>query len=480
MLAATAAMTVTAFAQNEEIHVYRSDATKMTTVKAADIVSFTHEDGTAATGFNNVVIKTTDGATTEIAISAIDSVQVSATGLPEVYVTLTDPQYADLTDLITSLGKSYVYQANLRIDGNGMIADMPEQHVEFRGRGNSTWNMPKKPYRFKMDSKASLGGMKKAKTFALIANWIDNTLMRNTVALWVANWLEMPYANHCVPVKVYLNGNYKGAYMMTEKIGIGGGSVDIDENTGLLFELDSNYDEDYCFYYTWNGNQLPVMVKDPDLNEISTALGTTATEYFNQWKADFTTMADAVVNTPADGSLKDYIDLESAANFFIVNSLAANHEMQHPKSFYMYKEALGTEAKYHFGPVWDFDWAFTYDGGENASPTRPMVAQNGDKSGYSFIKALFSNNEFRAIYKEKWDNFVTNGYPLLKNYMEEYAATIEPSAIENGVLWPANHDVSWRPTEGSVEFRKNYNKLKTWIQNRITYCNSHSNFGVYE
>lgn len=59
--------------------------------------------------------------------------------------------------------------------------------------------------------------MKKAKSFALIANYIDCSLMRNTVALWLANYLEMPFANHCIPVKVYFNGICKGQYMLTEK-----------------------------------------------------------------------------------------------------------------------------------------------------------------------------------------------------------------------------------------------------------------------
>ena len=39
--------------------------------------------------------------------------------------------------------------------------------------------------------------------------------------LWLANYLEMPFANHCVPVKVYFNGICKGQYMLTEKTGIG-------------------------------------------------------------------------------------------------------------------------------------------------------------------------------------------------------------------------------------------------------------------
>lgn len=487
--AITAAACLTAAAQNERVHVFRSDK-NFSTFKGSQVESITYSEGTD--GFTKMNVTGTDGSVSTITLSAIDSVTVRQTGLPEIYVNLID--YPDLTDLIKNpptYTKETIYQAKLRIEGNGMMDDLDELQVEFRGRGNSTWNMAKTPYRFKMAKKKSLAGMPKAKTFALIANYIDCSLMRNAVALWTARYLEMPYANHCVPVVVYLNGHYKGQYMMTEKIGIGGGSVDIDEYKGMLFEIDSNYDEDFRFVFNLSNyttsqpsgspfsgkSYLPVMVKDPDLTEIVDSLGTTTTAYFNMWKEDFAEMLKAVMSTPATGSLHEYIDLESAANFYIVNSLACNHEMQHPKSFYIHKTTI--DDVYHWGPVWDFDWAFTFDGAEGASATVPLVNSNGDCGGYTFLSALFKNVEFRKIYKEKWDKFVSEGYPKLLQYMEEYANTIEPSAKENGLLWPADYSVSWRRSESSFNFRDNYKALKKWLEERVAYCNSDPNFGIY-
>ena len=485
LFTAAISLALTSMAQNEQVHVFRNDNT-FSSFKAADIKSITHE-GNAA-GYSTLVITDNDLKVTTINLSNVDSVAVRATGLPEFHVTLND--YPDFTDLRTEWGKEFEYAATLRMDGNGMYDDLAEQQVTFRGRGNSTWNMNKKPYRFKMDKKTSVCGLPKAKTFALIANYIDCSLMRNTVALWTANYLEMPFANHCVPVKVYLNGYYKGQYMLTEKIGIGGGSVDIEETEGMLFELDPNYDENYRFYLDLNRGAetsqssrsvLPVMVKDPDLDELAADNllgGATAKDYFEKWKADFIEMGKAVMNTPTDGSLKEYIDLESAANFFIVNSLAGNHEIKHPKSFYLYKANI--DDVYHFGPVWDFDWAYTFDGREGVSASQPLVTSSGANcGGYLFVQTLFKNEEFRQIYKQKWDDFIANGYPELLKYMEGYATLIEPTAKENGLLWPADYSTSWRLSESSFEFRKNFEALKTWIDQRVNYCNSDSNFGIY-
>lgn len=485
LLISAAMMAFTAVAQTEHIHVFRNDDNH-STVKAADnqVISF----GTNARKQQVMIITDSLGKTTEIAMDAIDSCVIREKALPEFHFYITDyPNWTELQGLKDTKHPGYMYMV-----GNGMFKDIEQMELtEFRGRGNSTWGMAKKPYRFKMPKKNSICGLPKAKTFALIANYIDNTLMRNAIALWIGQHLNMPYTNHCVPVKVYFNGHDKGQYMLTEKIGVGSGSVDIDETTGMLFELDSNYDEDYRFQYSWREGYytrtLPVMVKDPDLAEL--AADTTVTNitdaqtYFNLWKNDFTAMANAVTTRSASQSLSDVIDIESAVNFFLVNGVANNHEMKHPKSFYIHKKSLEDGEVYHFGPIWDFDWAFTFDGKEGASATAYMVDANGDQSGYSFIKCLCSNNEFRELFKQKLDAFTAEGggYDQLKAYMEEYANLIEPTARENGVLWPDTRaHASWCVQQDSYEFRKNFQTLKDWIAKRIEFMKSDANFGLFK
>lgn len=481
----------------DEFHVFRNDNNfKTHKMGGSQSIRFEGADGE----FRSMIVTDEDGTETTHPMSAIDSCVFRSYGIPEFHVTLTD--YPDWTELQGK--KDDVRAATIYMLGNGMYDDLKEQTVEFRGRGNSTWNMPKKPYRFKMAKKASVCGLPKAKTFALIANWIDCTLMRNAIALWFANYLNMPYSNHAVPCKVYLNGIYKGAYMLTEKIGIGGGSVDIDETTGMLFELDSNYDENYKFMYSWtkssgtssgrpggggwsnsNSYEIPVMVKDPDLDELAADTAVTnitnAQQYFSLWQADFTKMADAVTSRATTESLSDVIDVESAVNFFLVNGLSNNHEMKHPKSFYIHKKSLDEGEVYHFGPVWDFDWSFTFNGAEGASPEEMMIeSESGDKDGGVFIKALCANEEFRALYKQKLEDFYTTGYPEMKKFMEEYATLIEPSAKDNGLLWPSHYYASWCIMTSCYDFRNNFETLKEWIDTRLTFMRNHKNFGLYE
>ncbi len=476
------ALSMSALAQHKHLHVYRNDG-KFTTHKVTEIQNASFQSTAWGDGSDAMTITTTAGKSEKIPVDAIDST-VIGTNVPVIRVNLTD--YPDIQDLYKTGGftKSTIYKATLSMDGNGVYDDIPLTEVEFRGRGNSTWNMAKTPYRFKFAKKQSVCGLKKAKTFALIANYIDCSMMRNAIALKTAQLLEMPYTNHSVPVDVYLNGFYKGAYMLTEKIGINGGSVDIDETKGMLFELDTNYDEDFKFRYSflYNGavKKLPVMVKDPDLAELEADDETgefNANSYFQQWQADATKMLDAVTKRAPSESLSDVLDINSAANFIIVNLLARNLELTHPKSCYMYKEALGEGSVYHFGPVWDFDWAFTYHGSEGQGVYNQTVFQtDGNAGGCSFFRSLLNNNELRAEIEKKWVLFYTELWPDLKQYMEEYAAMIEPSAKTNGMIWPRDGKVK---NESTFEFRQKYDTLRAWLEKRVEWINKHKNRGLY-
>ena len=481
IISAIAAFSVVA--QHPHVHIYRNDG-KFTThkVSALERIQFSSKAWGDSDDMMRVALG--NGTTETIAAAAVDSTVVGR-NVPVIRVKLTD--YPNLSDLIKNdeFTKNTVYRATLTMDGNGVYDDISETEVEFRGRGNSTWNMPKTPYRFKFAKKQSVCGLPKAKTFALIANHIDCSLMRNAVAFEMARMLEMPFTNHTVPVDVYLNGHYRGAYFLTEKIGIGGGSVDIDETKGMLFELDTNYDEDYKFRYSFRyggaSKNLPVMVKDPDLAEMEAddATGTfKADAYFGQWKADITKMFDAVTQRQPGESLEDVIDVNSAANYVMVFLLARNLELTHPKSVYMYKEELGAGSVYHFGPVWDFDWAFTYDNREGQGKYNQLLLEkDGKAGGCSFFTMLVKNRQVRQAIDRKWEKFYSEQWPELKRFMDEYASLIEPSAKTNGMIWP--RDSRYR-NECTFEFRQKYKTLRDWLEKRVEWINSHPQHGLYE
>jgi len=129
-----------------------------------------------------------------------------------------------------------------------------------KGRGNSTWTYPKKPFKIKLDEEASVLGLAAEKDWILLANYLDGTHLLNAVGMKIGQLLEMPYTNHIIPVEVTLNNEYLGGYMLTEQIEVKKNRVNVKEE-GMLLNLDTNFDELNQFSSTHF--RLPVTIKYP-------------------------------------------------------------------------------------------------------------------------------------------------------------------------------------------------------------------------
>ncbi|MDE6310265.1 MAG: CotH kinase family protein [Muribaculaceae bacterium] len=460
------------------VYVYRNDSA-FHYLDVTRPLQFSYSSMTADSTRQLVIIRPEDSDSMFVPFDAVDSIRLANKAIPDIYINLTEEP--ELTDLIRQRGKSYIYPAKLRMDGHGAYDDIEELDVEFRGRGNSTWWMPKLPYRFKMAKKRSVCGLPKAKTFALLANFIDGSHARNFFALRAAQMLEMPYTNHAIPVRVHLNGHTKGLYMLTEKIGIGSGSVDIDEEKGMLFELDIALDEDYNHIYKWiAGNSeylLPVMVKDPDINEIAEGRGINPNEYWLKWRDDFSAFADSITSSTPDSDLSSVLDIDSAVNYFLVYNISGNSEITHPKSVYMHKDSI--DDVYHFGPVWDFDWAYTYSRGTGTqSANFILLNPYGEMDGKHFFRIIVRNKEFQKRFGERWNYFKTECYPRLLEELDEYAELIRPAAYEDGYIWKDGH-ISYGDGEPtSLHHKKRIDELKAWLKRRVSYISAAVNYAL--
>lgn len=341
--------------------------------------------------------------------------------------------------------------------------------VNIRGRGNTTWEMPKKPYRLKFDKKQSLAGLPKAKSFVLIANYLDNTLMKNAVAFEMARLLDMPYANEAVPVDLVFNGEPRGSYMLTQKVGINAGSVDIDEMSGVMWEIDSYFDEEYKFRST--RYNLPCMIKDPDFLEIAEGDTVTAKVYWEYWRGDL----DLAINQVYNGRWQDVFDAGSLVDYLLVNHLLGNLEITQAKSIYLYKEGPGM--KYKFGPVWDFDWALGFFSEAFPAGT-PFIRP--DNAGYDFWMKIVSDPAFIALFRERLDNFEAEGMEKLMTFIDEYADRIRISASKDAEIWPEEAFYGFKTREiNKSRFEENVDILKDFIMSRLRNIRNRENLLLY-
>lgn len=436
-----------------------------TSVKLNEIERITHEnaeDGDEDIDMMSILMK--DGR--HLSINLEENAQVKVgTNVATLYIDLIDnPEYTEIQS------KEYYEKAIIRIDGNGVVDDLEATPVNIKGRGNSTWEFAKKPYRLKFDDKTGPCGMKAAKNFALIANYIDDSHLHNAVAFKIAELLEMPFTNSWIPVRIVFNGIPKGAYFITEKIGINSSSVDIDGTHGILFEIDSHFDEEYKF--KTDNYDLPVMVKDPDLNELAEKTGTSAEEMLGKWESVFNQI---VTHIASGGTASDVVDTESLINYALVYTLTRNEEILQPKSTYAYME--NEIDLLHFGPVWDFDWAYDFSDtpGCFAEPSGVLTKVESELPGNVFFHKIFAGGDFLERFTERWNYFYEKKFPELLEFIDEQANIIGPVSKEDGQLWPDNGYA-----RSSFEHDKIVERLKTWLIARAKYINEHPTRALYE
>lgn len=332
---------------------------------------------------------------------------------------------------------------------------------KIRGRGNSTWLWyPKKPYRIKLDKKASILGLGEDKDWVLLANYRDPTNMMTTFVLNVAAGEGMAYTNHSRFVEVTLNGNYVGLYLLTEQVEQGKNRVNIDDKKGVLLSLDAddgpelspnNTDNFWSEVY-----QMPVCVKYPD-DVTSTAKTTISADFAKLEKAmqqaDYTTVSGMM-------------DIKSFIKYMLIQELIYNVEVAAPRSIYMYKDKGG---KWMMGPMWDFDagfdfdWGTMYTGHTYFTSYQELVlgTDPANHTGYGvpeFFTDMFRSRQFVTEYKAAWkamkDKIMTDYWSLTDKYIS--AAT--DAMARNYTRWPIDRKYDTEIT-----------KMKKWLTNRVGY-----------
>lgn len=423
------------FSQSELIPTFTTNAVKVLVDEVEQKSGMTKNDFSSPVVYQFIM---RNGETFQYTVKA----EFLLSAIPELTITTTDPSIAEIPS------KDYYLEGTLAVNGRGGYEDYTGK-TEVKGRGNSTWGYPKKPYRLKLNKKAEICGLGKAKNYVLLANHLDPTLMLNSVAFKIGRLLELPFTNHAIPVDVVLNGIYKGSYLLTEQIEVKENRVDLDENNSVMWELDSYWDDEPKFKST--AFNLPVMVKDPDLT----------TEQFEYWKKDFNAFTTQFAKEPLEGnSYVDMIDIESVAKFLITFNLVHNMEINHPKSVFLHKEGNG---KYVMGPIWDFDWAYDYEGTSNhfGRYNTPLFSSSMNGVGTAFFQRFLQDSRVKAIYKRTWQDFKNNKLDALLQYVDDYAVMLKPSVERNSELW-----------ENTRSFDTKVKELKTWLRNRADYIDS--------
>ncbi|MCR4612775.1 MAG: CotH kinase family protein [Bacteroidaceae bacterium] len=384
----------------------------------------------------------------------------TATSIPLLHIATEDGELP--------CSKTVYVDATLHINGQGIWPDMPEVALQIKGRGNTSWSSDptaKNPYRLKFPSGLKPFGLTRGKNWVLLANAQRGSMMTGSIGMKAAHLMGCAAANHIVPVELYFNGNYRGSYTFTEKIGIHNNSIELDdESRAVLLELDTYSDSTK---FRTSAYYMPVNIKEPEFDNQSATTTLTRQEIID----DVNDFMQAV----SDGEdITDLVDVKRLAAYLSLNELIGNYELMHPKSVFLYKEDLLAGSPYVFGPVWDFDWAYGYadrityytSGYTDNFYTSPTHTYSGGANAHAtdqFWKRLRYGSEAidRACYA-LWTRFMQQGgLDELLDYVDDYYQFAASSFTNNATLW-----------RDGQNYATSSNQAKTWLRRRAIYIYS--------
>ena len=198
-----------------------------------------------------------------------------------------------------------------------------------KGRGNSSWSQPKKPYSIKLSSKESLLDIPATKKYAIVPGYYDWSLMRNFITYKSGLMLSgIEYTPKCEFVEVYLNGEYNGIYILVERIDLEKTKINIEEATeddltgGYLIEKDCaakiDFSEDQWFDCPYWANQSKdyFVIKSPEPED--EAVLEQMKDYLENHMQK---LHDAVMGI-SDEDYTKYVDIDSWIDFIIMQEIA--------------------------------------------------------------------------------------------------------------------------------------------------------------
>lgn len=367
--------------------------------------------------------------------------------------------------------------------------DLPATTGTVRGRGNSTWLWyDKKPYRFKLDEKASVLGLNPEKDWVLLANYRDPSSLMNAFVFELGHEMGLPYTNHSRYVEVTFNGEYLGLYQLTEQIEQGGSRVNVDDEEGYLIALDLDDgpslspDAGDNFWSKVYG--MPVCVKYPEddmtadrYDEIREDLARVE----NEIKAIRQNKGKPAVIQQHYDALKEIFDVQSMIDYLIIQELIYNVELAAPRSMYMHKDKDG---KWFMGPLWDFDAGFDFDWGTMYTGhkyfgsykklilgTDPVHHTNGNGGVPDFFTDLFRCEEFKVAFQERWLEISPKILTDVWDRVDKFVEYGKDAWDRNAETWPIYLDDA-RPSNGTLlSWEEEIDKLFVWLNDRIDYLN---------
>ena len=375
------------------------------------------------------------------------------TGLPILYINVDG--YQEVTSKDYYLNAYFKLVEDVKTRGPGDVVAAP---VHIKGRGNTSWGQPKKPYRLKFDEKIALLGEHKDKSWVLIANYSDKSMLRNAVSFYMGKISNLEWTPGAHFVELVMNGRYDGTYMLTEKIKTSNHRVAVGDD-GIIMECNrwADRDDDAVYFSTNHINSL-IEIKEPDVvyDDPNYAY---AVEYMRAAEA---ALFSSNYQDPDEGWQR-YLDMDSFVDWYLIHEIALNCDCMFNFSTYM---NLKRGEKLRMGPLWDFDIAYGNVKENNNEYIKWVFPQGNLLSESDWYARLMKDPVFVAKVKERFDYFYSHRNDIL-TFLNDHADYLHYSVIENDKRWGTLYHYTYKNFDIWGAYGNEVQDLKEWINKRF-------------
>lgn len=378
----------------------------------------------------------------------IDDTEYPYTGIPRIVIQ-TD-NYRSVKDRETEV------PARLQIWGRAK----PESEImdlTIRGRGNASWNAPKKSYKIEFAEKRAMLGMPKDRDWALVSNYADKSLMKNYLMYHLSAKLGAYYAPRCEFVELFLNGDYLGVYLLTETIKIAKNRVNVpDDDNSYIVEFDGKYNKGEQVFFSYAikndsvGRAFRVHAPKNADTETLKKIETYIKDFENYLKR---------IDSKEDNLLEQWINVDEYIKHYWIQEFSKNHDAVFYTSVFFSWEK---DDVLKMGPVWDFDLSLGGHDNEYVNKTGKWLIR--DSYWNEFV---FKDPKMGEKRKWFWKNR-KNDFQTVIDMVDSIGILLKDAASNNFKKWDvlqstkyAYHRHSYSTYKDAVE------DLKNWIRERI-------------
>lgn len=344
--------------------------------------------------------------------------------------------------------------------------------MEIRGRGNYSWtSLAKKSYKIKLSEKQSLLGLGdgKSKKWVLLANMCDQSMLRNYLSLHLAGKMpSIEWSPDCMSVEVFLNGEYRGVYLLCEEIDANQNKVNVREDlTGA-----GTTDLEFLIQLSANASDPSFRVSGRTY-QIHNDLSTDAAEAKSQksYMSTYIKNAWTAVQSGDETEVAKYIDIDSMVDTYLVEEITKNLDAGWD-SFYLYRQKGG---KLTFGPVWDFDNALGNANEGTELYEYLYAAHNERDQSNPWFYTIIDQKWFRERVIQRWDE--------ISDLRGKLSASVLSEAKKNYNSYCRNFDCwdlfgkSWNRETEQITSLKNYKEhyefLAKWLDQRLEWLDGY-------